>query len=175
MITWLLDDNVWWWCICSPMSEMAVITVNSGKPLLPACNLHSFAISSRLAGQSLRWSMAQELYHDEMHVRSSPAFMSHSGYIHTTPTAETWTTCVSAVPKIKNKIKTRGRQLDSIWIIADLFFSTTFNYLYAKNVLKILNSLPILYITRSSSQKGLSGIQMNFWGFSLNIPFSNTN
>lgn len=94
------------------MSEMAVITVNSGKPPLPACNLHSFAISSRLAGQSLRWSMAQELYHHEMHVRSSPAFMSHSGYIHTITAAETCTTCVSGVQK--NKIKTQGRQLDSI-------------------------------------------------------------
>lgn len=57
---------------------MAVITVNSGELLLSACNLHSFAISSSLAGPSLRWSMAKELYLYEMHVRTSAAFMSTS-------------------------------------------------------------------------------------------------
>lgn len=89
---------------------MAVITVNSGKLLLPACNLHSFAISSSLTGQSLRWSMAQELCHYEMHVRTSIAFMSHSGHIHKATTAETHTTCVC----LEGKKKTRGTQLDSI-------------------------------------------------------------
>lgn len=58
------------------MSETAVITENSGEPMLSACNLHSFAISRSLAGPSLRWSMAQELYSYETHVRTCVAFVS---------------------------------------------------------------------------------------------------
>lgn len=138
MIMWMLDNNVWWWCIYSSMSEMAVITVNSVKLLLPACNLHSFAISSSPAGQSLRWSMAQELYHYGVHVRTSIAFMSHSSHIHKTTTAETHTTCVSGVQQNKTLW---GGQLDSIWIIADLCFSQPL--FVSKIHLKILNSLPI--------------------------------
>lgn len=80
---------------------MAVIIVNSGELPLSACNLHSFAISSSLAGPSLRWSMAKELYHYEMYVRTSAAFMSRAAYLHKTTPAEAPTKPYSASPPFK--------------------------------------------------------------------------
>lgn len=107
------------------MSEMAVITVNSGKLLLPACNLHSFAISSSLAGQSQGWSMAQELYHYEVHVRTSIAFMPHSSHIHKTTTAAT---CASGVQK-QNKTKMKTTQEADNWTVFEsLLISVFLNY-----------------------------------------------